>query len=101
MRAVFPGSFKNALDWLVGSSTFPDKPVALFNTSPRASEVQAALRRSALVTMSARLIEEASISVPLLAKGMDADAIAADPMLAPVIAKALQAFAKVIAKGRG
>src|SRR5215472_17585785 len=22
-----PGTFKNALDWLVGSETFPDKPV--------------------------------------------------------------------------
>jgi len=34
----------NALDWLVASLTFPDKPVALINMSPRASEAQAALR---------------------------------------------------------
>jgi len=29
------GVMKNALDWLVGSSEFPGKPVALINTSPR------------------------------------------------------------------
>lgn len=36
-----PGSFKNALDWLVGSPTFFDKPVALLNASPRAREMDA------------------------------------------------------------
>jgi NAD(P)H-dependent FMN reductase len=28
-----PGSLKNALDWLVSSLEFPDKPVALINAS--------------------------------------------------------------------
>ena len=31
------GSFKNGLDWLVGSLEFPGKPVALINAAPRAS----------------------------------------------------------------
>ena len=39
-----PGSFKNMLDWLVGSPDFPGKPIVLFNTSPRASAAQAALK---------------------------------------------------------
>ena len=93
-----PGSFKNALDWLVGSATFPGKPVALFNASPRASAAQAALRL-VLETMSARLIEEASITLPLLAKGLDARAIAADQATAAQIAAALTAFAEAIEKG--
>jgi len=90
-----PGSFKNALDWLVGSLDFPGKPVALFNASPRASDAQAALRL-VLATMSARLIEEADLTLPLLAKGMEAQAIAADPVLADPIRAALAAFAAAV-----
>jgi NAD(P)H-dependent FMN reductase len=94
-----PGSFKNALDWLVGSTTFPDKPVALFNASPRASEAQAALRL-VLKTMSATIIEDACLDAPLLAKGMDAAAIAADAALAGSVRRALIAFAAAVAPAR-
>jgi len=90
-----PGSFKNALDWLVGSTTFPGKPVALFNASPRASAAQAALRL-VLETMSARLVDDASITVALLAKGRDAQDIANDQSIAPQISAALNAFAEAI-----
>ena len=48
------GVMKNALDWLVGSFEFPNKPVALINTSPRATHALAALTIT-LETMSARL----------------------------------------------
>jgi len=91
-----PGSFKNALDWLVGSAEFPGKPVALFNASPRASDAQAALRL-VLTTMSARLVEEAGLTLPLLAKGLEAQAIAADAALAEAIRVALATFAAAIA----
>jgi chromate reductase len=94
-----PGSFKNALDWLVGSLSFPGKLVAIFNASPRASEAQAALRL-VLATMSARLVDGASISVQLLSKGMNAEAIATDSHISGVLVKALHAFAVAIADGR-
>lgn len=94
-----PGSFKNALDWLVGSSEFPDKPVAVFNTSPRASDAQAALRL-VLQTMSARLIDDASITVDLLSKRLDTHAIVASPEMAPVIVSALHRFADAIKRPR-
>lgn len=90
-----PGSFKNALDWLVGSSEFPGKPFALFNASPRASDAQAALRL-VLTTMSARIVEEASITLPLLATPLDAAGMAADIQIAAAIRTALTAFAKAI-----
>lgn len=86
-----PGSFKNALDWLVGSLDFPGKPVAIFNASPRASEAQAALRL-VLSTMSADIVEAASMTVPLLARGLDAQAIATEPEITPLIVAALSAF---------
>jgi len=53
-----PGAFKNALDWLVGSTTFPGKPVALWNVAPRAHHAQDQLREI-LTTMSAEIVEEA------------------------------------------
>ncbi|SJZ72573.1 NAD(P)H-dependent FMN reductase [Enhydrobacter aerosaccus] len=90
-----PGSFKNMLDWLVGSSTFPGKPVALFNTSPRASEAQAALRL-VLQTMSAHIVDQASLSVDLLSRRMDTTAIAADPAMSSTIVQALGCFADCI-----
>ncbi|MBT9268115.1 NAD(P)H-dependent oxidoreductase [Pseudomonas sp. MG-9] len=86
-----PGSFKNMLDWLVSSEEFPGKPVALFNASPRASHAQAALRL-VLDTMSARIIEEASMTVNLLSSRLSAESIAADPVMGPMIGTALDAF---------
>ena len=55
------GVLKNALDWLVGSHEFPDKPVALINTSPRATHALAALTLT-LETMSARIATEACVN---------------------------------------
>lgn len=86
-----PGSFKNMLDWLVSSEAFPGKPVALFNASPRANHAQAALRL-VLDTMSARIIEEASITVNLLSTQLSAESIATDPVMGSLIGTALGAF---------
>jgi NAD(P)H-dependent FMN reductase len=58
------GTIKNALDWLVAFEGFAYKPVAVLNTSPRAHHADAALREI-LITMSATLIEAASITLPL------------------------------------
>ncbi len=95
-----PGSLKNALDWLVSSSEFPDKPVALFNASQRSTHAQQALRIT-LQTMSARLIEDACITVPLLGRNVDAAGIAADAALAVPIRAALVAFSRAILRADG
>jgi chromate reductase, NAD(P)H dehydrogenase (quinone) len=83
------GVMKNGLDWLVGSLEFPGKPVAVINASPRAIHADAALRLT-LATMSARLIEQASITLPLLGRNLDAEAIAADRDLASLMRQALE-----------
>jgi len=64
------GVIKNALDWMVGNESFVYKPVALLNTSPRAHHAQAALRET-VVTMSARIIADACITLPLLGTGFN------------------------------
>jgi chromate reductase len=89
------GSIKNALDWLVSSLEFPEKPIALINTSQRAIHAPAQLREI-LITMSARLIEDASITLPLWGRNLDAAAIAADPALSEQLRTALEYFVSTI-----
>jgi chromate reductase, NAD(P)H dehydrogenase (quinone) len=86
---------KNALDWLVGSQEFPGKPVALINTSPRATHALASLTLT-LETMSARLIPEASITLPLLGTANDADSILAHAALADPLRQALTRYVAAV-----
>ncbi|HUQ38403.1 MAG TPA: NADPH-dependent FMN reductase [Aestuariivirga sp.] len=85
------GAFKNALDWLVSCVEFPDKPVALINASERATHAQGHLREI-LATMSARLIDRASITLPLMGRNLDAAGILADPELSGQLQAALAMF---------
>ena len=89
------GVLKNALDWLVGSHEFPDMPVALINTSPRATHALAALTLT-LETMSARLATEACVTLPLLGGAWDEHSIAADPVLAGSLRLAVERFAAFV-----
>jgi NAD(P)H-dependent FMN reductase len=82
------GSLKNALDWLVSFEPFANKPVALLNASPRAHHADAALREI-LKTMSAELVEAASITVPLLGAELTEDEIASHPVISIAIVSAL------------
>ena len=91
------GVMKNALDWLVSSTEFPGKPVALINASQRASHADAALRLT-LNTMSANLIEEASIMLPLLGRNLDAAGILGDADLSSRLALALADLGRAIAR---
>jgi NAD(P)H-dependent FMN reductase len=86
-----PGAFKNALDWLVSYDGFPEKPVAFFHASARGVASQAAMRL-VFETMSAKIIDAATITVPLLGKQTDAAAVSADPEIAVKIRDALQAY---------
>ena len=60
---------KNSLDWLVSFEGFVGKPVAIFNASPRSVHADAALREI-LTTMSANLIAEACLALPLRGTGI-------------------------------
>ena len=86
-----PGSFKNALDWLVGSREFPGKPVALLQASTRAIASPAALTLI-LETMSARLVAAAGVTVPLVSRETSVEAILTNPQLAIPLRQALTAF---------
>ncbi|MGR9012577.1 MAG: ArsC family reductase [Gammaproteobacteria bacterium] len=85
------GVMKNALDWMVATEAFVNKPVALFNASPRATIAQAALKET-LTVMSAQVIAAASISLPILGANLDELGIVRHPSISTSIREALYAF---------
>lgn len=85
------GVMKNALDWVVGCEAFVHKPVAVLNASPRAKHADAALRET-LSVMSAHIVEDASISIPILGSQLDAVGIASHPQLSAALSGALRAL---------
>ncbi len=90
------GVMKNALDWLVPSLEFPQKPVCLINASPRAHHALDHIRET-LTTMSARIVDAACVAVPMLGRDLTPDEIAADAELGPILKGALETFAAEIA----
>lgn len=82
------GAIKNALDWLVGLETFAGTPVAVLNASPRAHHADAALRET-LVTMSAQIVESASVGFAMLGAGMSEADMARDASIVALVATVL------------
>ncbi len=85
MHVVFRAQ-KSALDWLVSGLEFVDKPAALLSASSR----------STLTTMSGRFVAQASITVPLLGRNLDAPSIAADGELSRCLRGSLVALCRAI-----
>jgi chromate reductase, NAD(P)H dehydrogenase (quinone) len=71
----------------------------LINTSPRASHALASLTLT-LETMSARLVQEASITLPLLGTVNDADSIAANAEFAGPLRQAIERYVVAIGTQR-
>ncbi len=87
-----PGVLKNALDWVVGSGELVNKPIALINASGRATHAWASLAET-LAVMSAQVIADASITVPLDGRKLDASGIVADAELSTALRSAIEALA--------
>jgi NAD(P)H-dependent FMN reductase len=86
-----PGSLKNALDWMVSDAAMIGKPIGLLNASARSTIAHPQLAET-LRTMSATIVEGASIVVSLDGRRLDAAGIAADPALAAPLRRALEAL---------
>lgn len=92
-----PGTLKNALDWLAGSTDVVAKPVALLNGSPRATHAQESLA-VILRTISANPISEQPYLAPVLGRSLRVDDIAHDPALRKVLRTALDDLARAATK---
>jgi NAD(P)H-dependent FMN reductase len=87
-----PGAFKNALDWVVGSGEFINKPVAALNASGRAEHAQASLLDT-LAMMNADVVLAASAVVALSTNKLDTAAMLADATILEKLSAALEALA--------
>ncbi|MGC4074520.1 MAG: NAD(P)H-dependent oxidoreductase [Nibricoccus sp.] len=83
-----PGSFKNALDWLVSEPGFVGTPVALINASAESTHADRQLREI-LATMNACLLVDASFSLPLGVRRLGETALLADDRVTALFARAL------------
>jgi NAD(P)H-dependent FMN reductase len=94
------GTIKNALDWLVSFEPFVYKPVAVLNASPRARHADSALRET-LWTMSAHIVAEASVNIPLLGAQLDEDAMVASATVSHAIRDVLTALHEAFVSRQG
>jgi chromate reductase, NAD(P)H dehydrogenase (quinone) len=94
-----PGALKNALDWLVSGVEIYSKPVALLNPSPHSNFAHPQLMET-LRVMSATIVEDACITLPISGRGLDAEGIANDPVLAGSLRAALDALGRAAAAPR-
>ena len=92
---ALPGSFKNALDWLVSDPAFVGKPVVILHAA-RGSDWALASLREVLKTMSARIVEEASVGLPLNSNALDADAILASDDLQGLLVRSAKALEQTL-----
>jgi len=90
-----PGALKNALDWLVSGPDVPGLPVAVVNATTRAGIAHASLIET-LRTMSASVVEAASVRLPLAPTQKTAEAILADPAATAMLAEALDALLRAV-----
>jgi chromate reductase len=89
------GVLKNALDWTVSTGDFYDKPVAVLNASPRATIALEAMKEN-LRTMGSKLLDEASITVSVMSRRLDANEIATDAEIAAAVRGAMAALVRGI-----
>lgn len=92
------GVMKNALDWLVSLEAFFGKPVAVLNAQPRAHLADAALRET-LGTMSACIVESASVSIALNAQTLTEEGMLASRQVSATLSSALDALRTAVLDG--
>jgi chromate reductase len=86
------GVMKNALDWVADSGDLVDKPIALINASGRARHAWGSLSETSAV-MSAHVILEAWITVPLDGRDSGTNGTGGHADLSTALTSAIEALA--------
>lgn len=89
------GAMKNAIDWVVSSGEFYEKPTALLNASMAAEHAYASLTEI-LTTADADIVGEASVRVGLPTNRIGEAGILADPGLSGALHMAVAALVRAI-----
>jgi chromate reductase len=93
-----PGVLKNALDWIVGSGEYVDKPVAVWSASPSVlggDKAHASLSKT-LKDMTANIVEEARLIIPAVKNKITSNAEILDKELAEQLKIAADALIRFI-----
>lgn len=85
------GTIKNTLDWVVNHAPFAGKPVAVLNPSYQSFHADEALKET-LRTMSADLVLDACLRIPVIGSRVDPDRIASEPRFAAPVTTVLRAL---------
>jgi chromate reductase, NAD(P)H dehydrogenase (quinone) len=88
-----PGALKNALDWAVGGSEMIDKPIGVLSASAASGFAHPQLVE-VLTTMSARVVQGATLVIDIPRRGATAASLAADRAIASVLAAAVVALTR-------
>jgi len=91
----YPGTLKNALDWLVGVDAFVEKPFMMLSASSRMPEIELTLV-TVLETMSGIHVEDSSLAVSLLGTDATVESILVKEEWASRIQSALRHFSEAI-----
>lgn len=91
----YPGTLKNALDWLVPTDAHIDRPFVLMNASARSTVAQRTLV-TVLETMSGIHIEPATTTIPLLGKDVTSAGVLENPEWRDKIERSLDLFVREI-----
>lgn len=95
-----PGALKNALDWVVSSGEFYDKPVALITSAAGdAQRVQASLMR-VLKALGALLIDDACVTVVGARRKIDETGRVTDAEATAALRAGMGALAAAVEAGR-
>jgi chromate reductase, NAD(P)H dehydrogenase (quinone) len=95
-----PGVLKNALDWVVGSGEFIDKPVATISASPSVlggDKAHASLVLT-LGAINATVVEGAKLCIPAVRNKINSKGEIIDPELLSQLKVVLQALTQAVLK---
>jgi NAD(P)H-dependent FMN reductase len=95
-----PGAFKNALDWVVSSGEFTDKPTLLVNASASGGTFMEPQLVEILTVMGARVLTEATVRAPFLRKNLDADGNLSDADLLQTLKTAMAVLVEACEKAK-
>ncbi len=93
-----PGVLKNALDWLVSSGEFVNKPTAVISASPSpdgGDKAHSSLVQT-LAVMTAKIVEGATMLVPAVSAKLNHKGEITDPATAQALKSLLDALALAI-----
>lgn len=95
-----PGVLKNMLDWVVSSGEFVSKPVGVISAATEGAYAHASLTET-LATLSAHLVDGASLIIPAVRTKTNAEGRITDAPTTTALQTALSALVETVSHGRG